>query len=311
MRPAPPARPVHAGSLAGWERLAFAVVFALMLAFVVVVTISSARARGTRPVPAASAKAGARAITGDRPARATWDRRLAAALAPVLRGHTGSLAVGVIDRSTGAVAVYGRRLRFRAAGIIKPEILAAVLLQRPPAEIGLSSADEDLATQMMEAGDHGAASRLWNLAGGAVGLAAADARLGLRHTTVGQGEYWGQTTTTVGDQLTMLSDLTAARSPLSSTERAFELSLMRNVEAAQRWGVFAAASPGRVHAIKNGGLREGRPGLWVINSIGVLEHGGQRLLMAVLSNRQPTEAAGIAEADGAAVAAATCMTSGR
>lgn len=41
MRPAPPARPVHAGGLPLWERLTFAVVLALMVAFVVVITLSA------------------------------------------------------------------------------------------------------------------------------------------------------------------------------------------------------------------------------------------------------------------------------
>jgi len=44
MRPVTPARPVHAGRLPLWERLTFAVVFVLMVLFVVVITISSAHA---------------------------------------------------------------------------------------------------------------------------------------------------------------------------------------------------------------------------------------------------------------------------
>jgi hypothetical protein len=46
MRPAPPVRPVHAGRLPRWERLAFALVFALMILFVVVLSISAARDHG-------------------------------------------------------------------------------------------------------------------------------------------------------------------------------------------------------------------------------------------------------------------------
>lgn len=329
MRPTPPARPVHAGSLAGWERLAFAAVFALMLTFVAAVTISSARDRERGSAAPASASAGrspaagrqqlvptaggdgnAQAIKGNHASRGGWDRRLATVLAPVRRAHAGRLAVGVIDRSTGAMALYGRRRRFDAASIVKPEILAALLLQHRHARAGLSNADENLATQMIETSDDGAANRLWDLAGRAGGLAAADARLGLRHTTAGPAEDWGLTTTTVGDQLTLLSDLTTVKSPLNSGQRAYELSLMRTSEPAQRWGVSAAAT-GSVYAIKNGWLRGGRPARWVINSIGVLDHGGQQLLMVVLSSGQPTKAAGIAAADAAAVAAAACMTSGR
>jgi hypothetical protein len=46
MRPAPPRRPGHAGPLPRWERLAFALVFALMILFVVVMSVSAARDHG-------------------------------------------------------------------------------------------------------------------------------------------------------------------------------------------------------------------------------------------------------------------------
>lgn len=341
MRPAPPVRPVHAGRLPRWERLAFAVVFALMITFVAVVTISSIRAHrqqpgtpsggpargatpasGSQPVPAVGGQAPsqqardgqaqqnpARAAAGKRASGVAADRRLAVALAPVLRDRTGNLAVGVMNRSTGAEAVYGGGRRFHAASIIKADILATLLLQRQRSGTGLSSTDEALATRMIEASDDDAATTLWNLAGAASGVAAGDAELGLRHTTPGPGIYWGLTTTTVGDQLTLLRDLTAASSPLQAAGRGYELSLMRHVEAAQRWGVAAAASPGSVLAIKNGWLPDGSSRSWVINSIGALDHDHQRLLMVILSNDQPTEAAGIAQDQAAAVAAAACMTS--
>jgi Beta-lactamase enzyme family len=324
MRPAPPGRPVHAGSLAPWERLVFSVVFALMVAFVIIVTISSAHARRPGPgsgvtVPSAGPASGVqprvaghggekalgtRARTA---ARQLWDRRLATALAPVLARQTGQLAVGVVDKSTGAMAIYGTGLRFHTASIAKADILAALLLQREDSGVALSDADEDLATRMIEASDDDAATDLWNLAGATRGLAAANTRLGLRHTTPGTGNYWGLTSTTVGDQLRLLRDLTG-HSVLNAGARAYVLSLMQNVQADQRWGVPAAATPGTVSAVKDGWLPDGSSRDWVINSIGVLEHDHQRLLMAVLSSGQPTQGTGIAQSQAAAAAAADCMT---
>jgi hypothetical protein len=38
--------PAHAGRLTGWERLAFAVVFLLMVVYIVAVTVSAVRAHG-------------------------------------------------------------------------------------------------------------------------------------------------------------------------------------------------------------------------------------------------------------------------
>jgi hypothetical protein len=81
------------------------------------------------------------------------------------------------------------------------------------------------------------------------------------------------------------------------------------VGAGQRWGV-SAASGGAV-AVKDGWLPDGSSRIRVLNSVGELQHDGQRLLMVVLSSDQPTEAAGIAEDQAAAVAAATCITEPR
>ena len=324
MRPAAPAQPVHAGRLVGWERLAFATAFALMAAFVVVVAISSAgvpsagaRSPGTGGsgrAPAPSRGGPARIAPGRPPGvtavrgRPAWNRRLAAALAPVLAQHSGTLGVGVVNRSTGAVAIYGGGRKFHTASIEKVAILAGLLLDRPD---GLSGSDHRLAAEMIEASDDDAATDLWNAAGRAAGMTAADLQLGLRHTVPGPAEYWGLTSTTVGDQLNLLRDLTAARSPLPASARSYELGLMRNTDPDQRWGISAAATPGSRFAVKDGWLPDGSAGPtdnWVINSIGVLEHDHQHLLLAVLSAGQPTEGAGIAMAQAAAVAAAAAIT---
>jgi len=53
---------------------------------------------------------------------------LAAALARLLRHHTGSLAVGVTDLGTGVSAGYHARQAFPTASIVKASILAALLL---------------------------------------------------------------------------------------------------------------------------------------------------------------------------------------
>jgi hypothetical protein len=332
MRPAAPARPVppaHAGRLARWERLAFATAFALMAAFVVVITVSSAGLRGPgtppagtggpgrAPAPSVSRRGPDRIAAGGDPAvaqvrgRPAWNRRLARALAPVLARQAGPLAVGVVDRSTGAVGIYGGGRKFHTASIEKVAILAGLLLNRPD---GLSDADDRVATQMIEASADGAATHLWNAAGRAAGMTAADVQLGLRHTVPGPAEDWGLTSTTVGDQLTLLQDLTAARSPLPAPARSYELSLMRDTDPGERWGISAAASPGTSYAVKDGWLPDGSAGAgasWVINSVGVVEHDHQHLLLAVLSAGQPTEAAGIAAVQAAAAAAAACITASR
>jgi hypothetical protein len=236
---------------------------------------------------------------------------LLAALRPVLRHRTGMLAVGVTDVSTGATAAYHSRQAFHTASIVKADILATLLLQLQHQHVALSQEEQDLATVMIEDSDNDAATALWNIIGAAAGLAAGDQVLRLRHTVPGQDDWWGLTSTTVTDQLRLLHALTSRRSPLTGASRRYELTLMRNVETGQNWGVTAAAGPHTRPAVKNGWMPDGPLGLWVINSIGVVSHHGQHLLVAVLSSDQPSQQAGIQQVQAAAKAAAAAMTKPR
>jgi beta-lactamase class A len=328
--------PAHAGGLKPWERLAFALAFALMAAFVVVVTVSAARdrERGARPAatsqprqargntppgdPSSRGSAGSPGSPGtaaSQPPAVAPDRQLASALAPVLLHHTGNLAVGVIDCTTGARATYNGGRQFAAASIIASDILAVLLLRGQQAGTVFSEGELQLAAQMIETSDASAATGLWQAAGGPGGVSAANADLGLRDTTPGQGLGWGLTSTTAGDQLRLLTDLTSPHSPLTAASRSYELSLMRKAQAGQAWGVPVAATAGSFSAALNssaaldGSLAD--PRLWVVSSIGVIRHAGQELLVAVLSDGQPTRSAGIAQVQAAAVAAVRQITERR
>jgi hypothetical protein len=239
------------------------------------------------------------------------DKVLAAALAP-LRAHlAGSLSVGILDRTTGTAAVYNSGRLFDTASIVKVDILATLLLQHQRARTPLSAEDQQLATEMIEESDDVAASHLWHDVGGASAVAAANVTLGLQHTTPGKDGFWGLTTTNVTDQLALLYDLTSSASPLDAASRSYELHLMKNVEVDQAWGVTAAAARGTVPAVKNGWLPLSSDGLWVINSIGVLERSGQRILIAVLSDNEPSEFVAIPQVETAAEEAVSAITADR
>ena len=257
-------------------------------------------ARTGSPVPAAH-QGVACGSSVDPPAP---DARLAAALSLVLRDYAGRVAVGVTDQATGVTAVYHGTESFTTASIVKADILAVLLLQRQQAGASIGAASRQLAARMIEDSDNAAASALWRAAGAGPGLQAGNAVLGLEQTVPGPGGYWGLTTTTVADQLRLLAVLTSARSPLSAAARGYELSLMRDVEAGQNWGVTKAASTGTRPAVKNGWLPVGPRGLWVINSIGVIRHAGHKLALAVLSAGNPSQSAGISLVQAAAATVA-------
>jgi hypothetical protein len=300
--------PAHAGRLPPWERLAIALVLLVMAGIVTVIVISagppqhppSAGRGATPPEPSAPAEA-----TGIVPVPAAAENeQLAAALAPVLRGRSATLAVGIVDGQTGAV--YDGERPFHAVGAVRADILAALLLQHQRPGTTVSERQRELAAEMIENGDEAAAEALWDEIGQAAGLAAANRRLQLDHTT--SGATWQLTSTTVGDQLRLLADLTSSRSPLSAASRAYELGLMRRVTASGRWGVSAAAPTGSSPALADGLLSGG--GTWLINSIGVISGAGHQILLAVLSDGQPAESAGIAQAEAAARAAVSAITGG-
>jgi Beta-lactamase enzyme family len=301
-------RPAHAGRLPPWERLAIALVLLAMAGIITVIVISAGPPHppavgggAARGEPSASAQA-----TGIVPVPAAAEnQQLAAALAPVLRGRGGSLAVGVVDGQAGAV--YDAERPFHSAGIVRADILAALLLQHQRPGMTVNEQQRELAAEMIENGDEAAADTLWDEIGQAAGLAAANRRLQLDHTTA--GKTWQLTSTTVGDQLGLLADLTSSRSPLSAASRSYELGLMRQVTAGRRWGISAAAPAGSSPALADGSL-PGRSGTWLIDSIGVIFGSGHPVLLAILSDGQPTQSAGIGEAEAAARAAVSAITGG-
>ncbi|MGW0662833.1 hypothetical protein [Streptodolium elevatio] len=90
---------------------------------------------------------------------------------------------------------------------------------------------------------------------------------------------------------------------------------MEEVAEDQAWGVSAAADPGQGAAgsegpaLKNGWLPRNTTGLWVVNGMGRIVHGGHELLVAVLSDGHASMAAGVTRVESAAEAAAETLVS--
>lgn len=226
------------------------------------------------------------------------------ALAEALHALGGDISVGVTDTATGRSGTYAPGdIDIDTASIVKVAILATLLLDAQDHGRTLTGTERALATTMIENSDDPAATTLWHEVGGAWGMARGFSRLGMTRSVPGVNGFWGVTTTTAADQLRLLSDLTVATSPLSSASRAYILSLMRQVEPAQVWGVSAAADSGTTPALKVGWFEHTDTGTWVVNSVGVISHDGHQALVAVLTDHQASLAAGEALADRVAEAA--------
>ena len=154
-----------------------------------------------------------------------------------------------------------------------------------------SSDEQDLITQMIEASSNDAALDLYNDEGGASAITAANKVFGLTDTDVDEDAF-GDTTTTVNDQVQLLRQVFTADSALSSANRQYIQGLMGGVEEDERWGVSAAADDSSDdatdYALKNGWLPRSATNLWEINSIGEVEHDGREYLVAVLSANNQT-----------------------
>ncbi|MEW2133918.1 serine hydrolase [Streptomyces sp. NPDC005435] len=198
--------------------------------------------------------------------------------------------------------VHGDTGPFDTASIVKVDILAAALLQARDAGHGLNAAERERAKAMIEHSDNAAANALWRSIGRAPGLKAANERLGLTGTEGGSGPRWGLTRTTPGDQIRLLRAVfdPGPHTALDQTSRAYIRSLMGNVADDQSWGVSAAGSH---EALKNGWLRRSTTGLWDVNSVGRVEKGGHRYLVAVLSDGSTSMEDGVALVERAARAA--------
>ncbi|MDY0816383.1 serine hydrolase [Kitasatospora purpeofusca] len=209
--------------------------------------------------------------------------------------HHGRYALAVEDLTSGRSAAYGSSAEtFTSASIVKVDILAALLLQTQDRGDRLSSAQRQLASDMIRVSDNDAAQKLWIEIGRRQGLDAANARLGLSPAHAGQRGAWGLTRTTARDQIALLKAVFTQDSPLNAASRSYLRGLMGSVTDGQNWGVGAAGAPGGLPVLKNGWLPDGTTRLWVVNSVGIVERAGHSLLVVVLTDAQPTREAGIA-----------------
>ena len=199
-----------------------------------------------------------------------------------LATRPGTITAAVYDYATGQLSTYRPGASGATASIVKVHILETLLSQAQSAGRGLSASEQALATRMIEQSDNDAATDLWDEVGGAAGLNALGARIGLTDTGPDPEGYWGLTTTTASDQVVLLRNLTDPSATLDPANQAYALSLMGAVESDQTWGVSAGVAPGTTVQLKDGWLPEASG--WYVNSIGVVTGSGRHYALAVLTS---------------------------
>jgi beta-lactamase class A len=212
-----------------------------------------------------------------------------AGLVAALDARAGVISASVLDLTTGISYQYRPGQLAITASIVKVEILGTLLAQAQASGRSLTSAEQTLATAMIEQSDNQAATDLWNEVGGASAVHAFDNVVGMPSTT--PNPAWGLTTTTAADQVTLLQRLVEPNSVLSNASRAYELGLMENVTPSQAWGVSAGVVPGTTVALKTGYEPVGSGS--TVDGIGWVDGHGRDYLIAVTTSADPSESYGI------------------
>ncbi|HUB76396.1 MAG TPA: serine hydrolase [Solirubrobacteraceae bacterium] len=222
----------------------------------------------------------------------TADPFASAAMARLLGARRGNIAAGVYDVRRGRTWLFHGEDHEQTGSIVKVDILATLLHAEQDEGETLSSDEEELATGMIEASDNDDANELWAQDGGAAGVGAFDARIGMIHTHPNLEGYWGETPTTARDQLVLLRRVFMRNGVLSAASRSYIRELMENVEAFEDWGVSAGPPAGVSVALKNGWVPIAGDD-WQVNSIGRVKGDGQDYLIAILTNHDHGEQYGI------------------
>ena len=227
-------------------------------AFLLVLTLLMARpgraaaAAGTAPELCASSSHAALAA------------RISRGIEAARRGRESFVAVEVDDPGAGVLCRLDSGSHFDSASVVKVTILGTLLRDAQAAHRSLTRTERALAWAMITRSDNGAASALWD-EDGRSRLQRFLNTAGMTNTVLGPGGAWGLTRITAADETRLLWLLLQPNRVLGTSSRDYELALMADVTASQRWGVPAGAPKSLVVHVKNGWLPLAPYG-WRINS---------------------------------------------
>ena len=225
---------------------------------------------------------------------------LTSAATSYLSTRTGDITAAVYDVSTGQTWTLKPGDAQAAASIVMVDIMSNLLAQATSSGQQLSTADQNLMTTMIEQSDNDSATSLWNAAGGPSGISTFNGTIGMKQTKPStcltcpgfSSPGWGLTTTTAVDQVDLLEHLIMPDAQIGSTEQAYALNLMENIDPSERWGVSGGVPAGVTVALKNGSVPLS-DSMWQINSVGWVDGDGRDYILAVLTDGNPSEAYGI------------------
>lgn len=182
-----------------------------------------------------------------------------------LRGRSSVVGIKADDPDDDLICEYHQWREFHAASVVKVITLGALLYELQHSHQAISPYQAGLARAMITESDNGAQDALWNEIG-MTELQQFVTAAHMRHTELGQDDFWGLTEVNPHDELLLLHLLLDRNPVLDAASRAYALRLMAQVTPSQGWGVPAGAAADTTAHLKNGWLPD--PYEWDINSIG-------------------------------------------
>jgi hypothetical protein len=190
------------------------------------------------------------------------------------KSRAGTVAFAVLDEK-GRLRGLNRTVQFPSASVVKAMLLVAVLRRTGSGHLAPGMAATLKA--MITVSDNNAASAVYAQVGGDGLRAVARAAHAKRFVDVGN---WADARLTAADQARFFFNIDKLVPP---THRQFALDLLSSIVGRQRWGIAAVVSRHGLKVYFKGGWRTG-----ITHQVALLQRGGRRIALAVLTSGEPS-----------------------
>jgi hypothetical protein len=194
------------------------------------------------------------------------------------RGRQGRVSIALVD-DRGGVHRYHAARHYHSASVVKAMLLVGYLNRHHVRSHRLGRHSRALLRPMIERSDNNAATRVFRIVGNR-GLERVARRAGMQHFATSY--EWGSTHIAAGDQARFFARIDRL---VPRRHRRYERHLLSHIIRPQRWGVPHAVR-GRARMFFKGGWRPERGG-WVVHQVALVERGGRRVALAVLTDHDP------------------------
>jgi hypothetical protein len=191
------------------------------------------------------------------------------------RGRLGTVAFATLD-GRGRLRGLHTETAYPSASVVKARLLIAALRQAGPGPVPAGRLV--YLRWMVTMSDNGSADVIYRDVGGGAALRAVARAARMRHfADVGS---WSEAQITAGDQARLFLRLNRL---VPRAHRRVARALLAGVIAPQRWGIARVARERGLHVFFKGGWRRG-----IEHQAALLERGGRRLALVVLTAGSPS-----------------------